>query len=158
MKIIFLDVDGVLNAHLSSDAPPHTDEEKIALLADIIHSTDAKLVIHSGWRFWLDEQMRPTTEEMRLLLESLERYHITVYDKTPDFADEEIMRTKYFSLVKAKEILAWLNEHDNVENYVVLEDLELYDDAIKAHQVQTQSQIGLTREKAAEAAALLCHD
>lgn len=74
---------------------------------------------------------------------------------TPDFSTEEIRRTKKFSLVKAKEILAWLAEHRDVERWVVLDDLDLHHEEIEKHQIRTDSAIGLVVEDIEAAERLL---
>ena len=57
------------------------------------------------------------------------------------------VRSRRFSLVKAKEILLWLqNQETEVESYVVLDDLTLHDERISSHQVKTDGRLGLTEE------------
>ena len=65
-KIIFLDIDGVLNS--SSWNAVHqmeicdgtlVDKDKICLLAKLVKETTAALVLHSGWRFWFDKDLKP---------------------------------------------------------------------------------------------------
>ena len=63
---------------------------------------------------------------------------------TPDLTTEEIRRTKKFSLVKAAEILAWLNDHPGVQHWLVLDDLDLHNNAVADHQVTPISSLGLT--------------
>ena len=46
MKVIFLDIDGVLNYNGSS----FLSEDKIILLRNILRRTGAKLVLSSSWR------------------------------------------------------------------------------------------------------------
>jgi hypothetical protein len=58
-------------------------------------------------------------------------------------------------LVKAKEILLWLNKYDNIEEYVVLDDLDLNNQEIEAHQIKTDADIGLTKENVVQAIRLL---
>ena len=51
---------------------------------------------------------------------------LTIDGLTPDLTTEEIRRTKKFSLVKAEEILLWLKLHDDITEWVVLDDLDLH--------------------------------
>lgn len=142
MKTIFLDVDGVLN---SINFPEYAiDEHRVKLLAKLVEETGAVVVIHSGWRFWFDDCMQPQTDEAKHLFNLLRKYKVTLYGKTPDLTTEKIRANKTFSLVKAQEILSWLNEHTPVESYVVLDDLDLGNHEVQEHQVRTDSSYGLS--------------
>ena len=81
---------------------------------------------------------------------------MTIYDMTPDLTTEEIRATKKFSLVKAKEILTWLEMHSNIEAWVVLDDLDLNHDVIASHQVRTDADTGLVMEDIKAAENILC--
>ena len=59
---VFLDVDGVLNCRSTEDITPNgftgVEDKKIALLADFVHETGAKIVLTSTWKdkdLWLRE-------------------------------------------------------------------------------------------------------
>ncbi len=59
MKIIFLDIDGVLNSDFWNDAHQRElsdgtliDMDKVVLLGELVKKTNAKVVLHSGWKFW----------------------------------------------------------------------------------------------------------
>lgn len=67
----------------------------------------------------------------------------------------EIRKTRKFSLVKADEILLWIKLHDNVTEWVVLDDLDLHNDQIRQHQVKTDQTIGLTLENVRQAVRIL---
>ncbi len=56
-NILFLDIDGVLNSNFWNDSHQREisdgtliDEEKIKLLASVGKKTNAKIILHSGWR------------------------------------------------------------------------------------------------------------
>ena len=50
-KIIFLDVDGVLNYRdYINDATNDIDPSKVQMIADLCNKTNAKVVITSSWR------------------------------------------------------------------------------------------------------------
>lgn len=50
-KIIFLDVDGVLNYRdYINDATNDIDPSKVQMIADLCDKTNAKVVITSSWR------------------------------------------------------------------------------------------------------------
>ena len=101
MKVIFLDIDGVLNSNEWNDTHPleisngnYIDEEKVKLLSTIINKTNANIVMHSGWRFCFNEKMEPESKEVDLLLSIFKKYEIAIFDKTPDFSTAEIRKSK----------------------------------------------------------------
>ncbi len=158
-KICFLDIDGVLNSRFWNDSHQreisegkYIDRDKVKLLKDLVHNTDAKLVLHSGWRFWFDKKLDPLRAEATNLVQLLAEEDLTIYDMTPDLTTEEIRATKKFSLVKTDEILAWLKMHPDTSAWVVLDDLNLNHSVIASHQIRTNADVGLTLEdiKAAE--------
>jgi len=152
-NIIFLDIDGVLNSniwneHHQLEISDGTliEEDKVKLLSEIITRTDASIVLHSGWRFWFDKNIQPIRKESQRLVEVLKRNHIIISEMTPDFSTEKIRKTKKFSLVKAKEIMAWLYEHPEIERWIVIDDLCLHNDEIEKHLLKTNQKYGLTQE------------
>lgn len=164
MKLIFLDIDGVLNSNIWNDNHPDEisegrciDLEKVVLLAKLVQETDAKIVLHSGWRFWFDENMNPLRREALYLVNLLGEQMLFLYDRTPDLTTEEIRISKKFSLVKALEILEWLKLHDGIDNYIVLDDLELHNKEIELHQIKADASKGLTDENVIEAIRFLNH-
>ncbi len=150
MKIVFLDIDGVLNSNFWNDNHQKEisegtliDKDKIRILAPLIKRTDASIILHSGWRFWFNSELRPLRMEAQRLLELLAEEGLTISGITPDLTTEEIRATKKFSLVKADEILLWLKLHNDVTGWVVLDDLDLHNCLMGQHQVKTDSKIGL---------------
>ena len=161
-KIVFLDIDGVLNSNFWNDSHQKEisdgtliDEQKVKLLALLVRATKASLILHSGWRFWFDANLQPLRKEAERLIAMLEMEGLRIEGITPDFSTEEIRRTKKFSLVKAKEILAWLAERPEIETWVVLDDLDLHDEMIRKHQVMTDAAVGLSKEDVHKAEEIL---
>lgn len=162
MKVVFLDVDGVLNSIFGNDNHQREisdgkliDEEKVTLLASLVKRTSAKIILHSGWRFWFDSELKPLRTEAERLVELFAKEGLSIDGVTPDLTTEEIRRTKKFSLVKAEEILLWLELHDDVTEWVVLDDLDLHNFQIEQHQVKTDQTIGLTYEDIEKAKGIL---
>ncbi len=89
------------------------------------------------------------------MVESLSKENLYISGITPDLTTDEIRKTKKFSLVKADEILLWLKLHNNVTEWVVLDDLDLHNDQLKQHQVKTDQTIGLTLENVKQAIKIL---
>lgn len=161
-KVLFLDIDGVLNSNFYNDGHQTEisdgtliDEEKIKLLALLVKETKAEIILHSGWRFWFDAELKPLCTEANKLVRQLEKEHLYISGVTPDLTTEEIRKTRKFSLVKADEILLWIKLHDNVTEWVVLDDLDLHNDQISQHQVKTDPTIGLTLANVKQAVKIL---
>lgn len=151
MIIVFLDIDGVLNSNFWNDNHQKEisdgtliDKEKIRILVPLIKKTNASIILHSGWRFWFDSELKPLRIEAQRLIELLAEEGLTISGVTPDLTTEKIRATKKFSLVKADEILLWLKLHNDVTGWVVLDDLDLHNCRVEQHQVKTNQKIGLT--------------
>lgn len=161
-KVIFLDIDGVLNSGLwnaghQKEISDGTliDEEKIKLLAQLVDRTNAGIILHSGWRFWFDSDGAPLCPKAEKLVNLLAGQGLQISGMTPDLTTEEIRNMKKFSLVKADEILLWLREHRSVSGWVVLDDLTLHDESVARHQVKPDPTVGLTLRDIAEAERIL---
>ena len=161
-KVLFLDIDGVLNSNFWNNSHQKEisdgtliDEEKIKLLAVLVKETGAEIILHSGWRFWFNAELKPLCTEAVKLAELLKKENLYINGVTPDLTTEEIRKTKKFSLVKADEILLWISLHNNVTGWVVLDDLDLHNDQIKRHQVKTDQIVGLTPENVKQAVKIL---
>jgi hypothetical protein len=162
MIVVFLDVDGVLNSESWNETHKYElmngkyiDEHKVELFSVIIKNTNAVVVMHSGWRLWLNKDLQPIRTEAEYLLSLFKKYQVEIYDKTPDFSTEEIRKEKKFSLIKAKEINAWLDEHMEVLRFLILDDLDLNDEDLSYKQIRTDSKIGLTEDNVKLAIKLL---
>ena len=161
-RIIFLDIDGVLNSDSWNDMHQKEirdgiliDEEKIKLLAILVKKTKAQIILHSGWRTWFNDDLKPLRIEAEKLALMLAEEGLTLAGMTPDLTTEEIRRTKKFSLVKAKEILLWLKEYKDENAWVVLDDLDLHNVQVEEHQVKTNKIIGLTLDDVMQAERIL---
>jgi hypothetical protein len=115
MKVVFLDIDGVLNVipqgHDAFGGIFHSDF--VDNLKRIIDETDAKIVISSSWRHSGLQKMLDMWEFRNLPGE--------VIGVTPDlyrFLDFEGERT----MVRGDEIQAVLNIHPEITHYVILDD------------------------------------
>lgn len=124
MKVIFLDIDGVLNHEthytwlMETDEPtplqrvhPYSEfnPESCKILNRIIDETNAKIVLSSTWR--LDG-----IPYMNNIFKHVGIFH-KLYDVTPSLA------YKYdTTLCRGKEIDEWLSKHPEVTKYVILDD------------------------------------
>lgn len=162
-NIIFLDIDGVLNSNFWNAGHQREisngtliDEEKIKLLASLVKKTNSEIILHSGWRTWFDSEFKPLRKEAAKLIELLEKQGLHIDGSTPDLTTEEIRKTKKFSLVKAEEILLWLKSHNDVNEWVVLDDLDLHNAQVEKHQVKPDQTVGLAIADVEKAIKILC--
>jgi hypothetical protein len=150
MKVIFLDIDGVLNSQefLQNNKNEPVDKRNVSILRGVIDKTGAVIVMSSAWRLWFDDNMMPKEGYSQYLYDILSELGIKIFAKTPDFSTEEIRAKKTFSHIKAKEIIAWLNEHRSVEKYAVIDDLDLMNEEVNARLIKINGQVGITEEDA----------
>jgi DNA-binding LacI/PurR family transcriptional regulator len=141
VKIIFLDLDGVLvnraalrARRLDPQHKPAADPEAVAALNHIVESTGAQIVVTSTWR-----------EEYSLaeLRELLARWGVSgfVVDVTP------------MGNARGQEIQEWLTLHA-AEHFVILDDQSDME-RLQAHLVKTETEAGLTMREAEMAIAHL---
>ena len=121
MKIIFLDIDGVLNSEMYETsrgverADNRIDLTRVKLLADIVNVTDAKIVLSSTWRLDWDKSPELCGEDGEYINQCLAQYGLSIIDKTP-----------FNSMIDDRrgEILTWLLcHHREVESFVILDDI-----------------------------------
>lgn len=145
MKVIFLDIDGVLNTPSSGSRCGEyvgIDDDKTKLLADIVKRTKAKIVLISTWKkYWRkEEKLKPLQDySANYLDEKLAKQGLKVIDKTKDKADG-----RYLS--RGESILEYVYRN-NVENYIILDDCQfdydgcdLMDNYIKTNQIEGLSE------------------
>lgn len=126
MKIIFLDIDGVLNTSKTfmkrkkywEETGVWTleiDEFRVEYLKRIIDETGAKVVLSSTWKKDfenVDGKVVPIHEKGEALLNILKKYDIELYD----------ILKKGYSLPREDLITIWLNEHPDTESFIVIDD------------------------------------
>ncbi len=103
MKVIFLDIDGVLNCGKTPNPRrlPYVIDPKLKKRLDaLLERTGAKIVLTSTWRH------DPAA------LFTLRRHDIRILDVVPDLPQQP----------RCEEILAWLKKTDRVTRYVVIDD------------------------------------
>lgn len=117
MKIIFLDVDGVLNSQRLMEQWEETgvllDEENIACLKEIVEATGAKIVLTSTWRTGWSPVKEEVDEACAVLVDMLAKYDLQIMDKTP--VSESCRREN--------EIKAWMDgSKEKIHRFVILDD------------------------------------
>lgn len=163
MKVIFLDIDGVVNSgdnmrclhrlwvnhKIGPSWDQHGqlfDERCVGFLDLIIRETGAKIVISSTWRRCGLLKMKRMWDDRGLPGE--------VIDITPQAACAEMVERYYQpGADRGYEIQQWLDEHPEVEQYVILDD----DSDMLHHQpfVKCGNHYGLTFETMKEAVEIL---
>jgi hypothetical protein len=92
MKVIFLDIDGVLNSEEFFRNNPNQaiSRSGMSILKRIVDKTGAAIVMSSGWRLWFDDNMMPVDGYSQCLYDILNEFDIKLFGKTPDFSTEEM--------------------------------------------------------------------
>lgn len=156
MKVIFLDVDGVLNYEGCDSyygGVYFVLEEKMRLLAEIVRKTEAKIVLTSTWRQGAAD-----------LAAGRNSFEADLYEALQDALEEHDLQlygfTKWDELTRGEQIGAWIRhtekETETVEAFVILDDLEAgqfgqYADCL----IQTDLGSGLEKHHVALAIRLL---
>ncbi len=119
MKVIFLDIDGVLNspvynAKRNSNALSFIDETRLPLIKEIVDETAAKIVLSSTWRQHWDKNKQLCDEYGLHIDKVFKKYELNVFDKTPELG--------FFSS-RRDEINRWLNDtSEKIESFVIIDD------------------------------------
>jgi hypothetical protein len=138
--VLFLDVDGVLNRVGTRERSPHgtygVETAKVELLCEIVGATDCDIVVSSTWRKYDDL--------MTHLHDRLENLSARIIGTTP-VLDRRTDSGLYVAKVRGDEIQAWLDEHPEVNRFVIVDDDS--DMAhLAPHLVKTNGREGLTAE------------
>lgn len=136
MKIIFLDIDGVLNGYnfleyfgwglvcriknekLKDWYRRKTDvcgihKRKVKRLAKIVKRTNAKVVLSSSWRFaYWNIPHKDKSGDLKKLYDLFSEYNIEVIGITGKTKEGK----------RDEEILTWVSSHNNIKNFVILDD------------------------------------
>ena len=119
MKVIFLDVDGVLNSvgwMKKNDGKKHGNSEinpeNVKMLKEIVEKTGAKIVLSSTWRNvdGSDGELRHPMYDY--LVEELRKFDIEIFSRTPLINNN-----------RPKEIKTWLDETSfDIESFISIDD------------------------------------
>jgi hypothetical protein len=151
-KVIFLDVDGVLNSKINMKIRRENGEstssyyvkipgDKIYKLKRIVDNTDAAIVLSSSWRIGYSRSSMTPSPAFMNLVNQLEPYGLHIYDWTP--LDKNRNR--------GYEIHKWLYGYKYANgyfpNYIILDDniadlIPLH----RGHIIKVNSLLGLQNE------------
>ena len=153
MKILFLDIDGVLNSRRydrTRDWNKQTDidESRLPLLKEIVSQTDAVIVLSSTWRVHWNRDGALCDEDGKYINDTFARCGLRVYDKTPDLGRQADRKD---------EINAYLAQAEGVEKFAVLDDYRFGWGELSEYVVLTSPYRGrgLEREHVEKAVAVL---
>ena len=157
MKVIFLDIDGVLNSTEFLKQNPNAkgftaeqiDPEAVARLDKIVRATGAKIVISSSWR----HSVGVSKMQHILWSKGLSTFR-NIIDRTPINMDN-----------RGQEIQDWLEldperervdpNHEPIEAFAILDDNNDMLPDQQDHMVHTNGEIGLTDDDVVEAISVL---
>lgn len=135
MKIIFLDVDGVLNSstYINKESY-HINPEKVRFLRNIVDHSGANIVLTSTWKAGFDKKTGKKAEYYMILERSLEEYGLKIFDITEEipvknhknlpvaFSLEEIANFELlYGTGRAAEVENWIKKYQP-ESFVILDD------------------------------------
>ncbi len=125
MKVIFLDVDGVLNSmayyqNVEDVFEEAIDPDKVKNLARIVAETGANIVLTSSWRGGWEKKLSECGEDGAILTRALAAQNVTIFDKT---GASSVYRREGRSL----EVLEWMKNcpklyGEKVEQFVIIDD------------------------------------
>lgn len=157
MKVLFLDIDGVLNSRGYDRKRDWTkqddiDETRLPLLKEIVDSTGAKIVLSSTWRQHWDKTDAKCDEDGAYINGLFAAHGLRIYDKTPYLG---------ISASRREEVREWLDEHgEAVERFVIIDDYRFDWAELQDRLVLTNPHFGagLEKEHVEKAIALLNGD
>jgi hypothetical protein len=132
MNVIFIDFDGTLTTlndyrELTEEEGKIETEKRIALLADICHEFNCKIVISSGSKFAIDEETMEINEDatwVQYIFSLFNKYGIECIGRTPE-VKKKYNSGAYIPSWKEDEIRLYLWRHPEINHYCVLDDEDM---------------------------------
>ncbi len=138
---VFLDIDGVLNVYNPDLYYQELIPEAVKQLADLVHRTNAQVVVISNRRFGsidCEQSNKMLCDNRKRLQEAFAANNVAIADVTSCEATYDN---------RASEIRAYLAEHPEIKKYAILDDCfgDDYssDDEIKRHLIFVDAPKGL---------------
>ena len=162
-KILFLDIDGVLNTkwwytQMDRNTPKDQygyafDPRAVANLKRIVDETEAEIVISSSWKSFGFSELEEMWNERGLPGKLIGITPNSVSDEMLLNADLDHM--ELFS-IRGMEIKEWLSKNGKyVSNYVIIDDMDNFLPEQRTHFVQTNPDVGITTEDTERAIMIL---
>ena len=162
-KVVFLDIDGVLNTkwwytQMDRNTPKDKygyafDPNAVANLKKIIDETGADIVISSSWKSFGISELEDMWQDRGLPGKLIGITPNTVSDEMLLNADLDHM--ELFS-IRGTEIKEWLTKHGkHVSHYAIIDDMDNMLTEQRLHFVKTDPEIGITVDDAEKAIMIL---
>ncbi len=137
MKMIFLDIDGVLNSEMYYRSVDRTiknwnrfDPSVVDMITKLVEEFSVKIVISSTWRFGAIKMLND-----ELIKSGLNKY-LHIDWKTPQIYPSH----------RGTEIKMWLDKHPEVKNYLILDDdMNVLEEQVR-HFVRTDLKNGMQED------------
>ena len=163
MKVVFLDIDGVLNTgwwYTQMDRNTPKDKygyafapNAVANLKKIIDETGADIVISSSWKSFGLSELEEMWKDRGLPGKLIGITPNSVSDEMLLYADLDHM--ELFS-IRGMEIKEWLSKNGKrVSNYVIIDDINNMLPEQKSYFVQTNPEIGINNKDTERAISIL---
>lgn len=155
MKVIFLDIDGVLNSTRSDEvfkSPLILDPVCCELLVELVQATKAKIVISSDWRLYSCSDSNFNSRWNKAFL--VERHHQILTEALVGYTDRGGPN-------RYDEIQRWLEKHKECDKFVIIDDTRLLEFEDKPSSVSSKnfvlvdSYIGLSLDDMETALSIL---
>lgn len=148
-KVLFLDIDGVLNSkfyykyiYKPEDGGSKFDPYCVILIKKLIEEFSLKIVISSTWR----------DGAMNRLMKELNENDLVEY------LHEDWLTPVVRPASRGKEIKLWLDNHSEVNDYLIIDDNQNLLDQQMSKFVQTSAFLGMVQESYNQACNLLQSD
>lgn len=155
-RIIFLDIDGVLNSvaydRVRTAEQTNIDQTRLPLLKGLVDDTQAILILSSSWRKHWSPDEAQCDRIGRELNRIFAGHGMVISGKTPQRPDGD----------RAGEISDWLACHGGIASvsFVILDDAPFGWGVLQDHLVRTDARIGrgLEDRHIRKAVEILCRD
>lgn len=169
MKVIFLDIDGVLNSNRTIYENVSLEDDLILNLKEIVDRTEAKIILSSSWRL--------IPEALSKVMDKLFRYDLSLSGVTDDGISVEFINkfefkytNRYLDEVpgleadkrikithdRGAEIFKWLCDHDDCSYIIIDDDIFDIEPYFKKEVIlKTSFKTGLTKEDVKKAIKIL---
>lgn len=144
MKVIFLDIDGVLNSRAYDrkrnwNEQTDIDETRLPLVKKIVDETGANIVLSSTWREHWNVDPRLCDSDGIYINNTFAKYGLKIYDKTPDLG---------IAFDRPDEIKVWLDSTEEIiERFVIIDDYRYTWGKLSDNFVKTNPNFGLGLEE-----------
>lgn len=139
MKVIFVDADGCMiddgwadRCFAEEGYDPYDYDEfnprSLRLLARLKEETKAEVVFSSSWRF---DELSFINAKVQFEEVGIQLYGYTTLDW-------------HTGQTRSDEIALFLTQHPEIENYVILDDVDITNEILRAHWVKTTLKEGFT--------------